>query len=412
MFRRNIIPTLEAALADTRVILLNGARQTGKSTLAKAIVAQRNGRYLTLDDEAVLSVARNDPAALLSADAPMTVIDEVQRAPELFPAIKIDVDKNRTPGRLLLTGSANVFLLPRLSESLAGRMEILSLFPLSQDEISGGGHSAFVENALGTAVWRSRKTSVDRVEVCQRIIAGGYPEALGRKSAERRSAWYRSYLSSLIQRDVRDLSGIDGLTDLPRLIGLIAARSSALMNMSELSRSTTIANTTLRRYLGILEAIFLLQPLPAWSTNTGKRYVKSPKIHLVDTGLAAYLRGDTDPEALAQSGNIGPLLESFVVQEVRKQLTWSKTPATPFHYRSAAGREVDLVLELPGGAVTGIEIKATAKVDKRAFAGLESLAEDAGKKFTRGVLLYFGDQVLSFGDKLTAVPINELWAGR
>ena len=342
----------------------------------------------------------------------MTVIDEVQRAPELFPAIKIDVDKNRTPGRLLLTGSANVFLLPRLSESLAGRMEILSLFPLSQDEISGGGHSAFVETALGTAVWRSRKTSVDRVEVCQRIIAGGYPEALGRKSAERRSAWYRSYLSSLIQRDVRDLSGIDGLTDLPRLIGLIAARSSALMNMSELSRSTTIANTTLRRYLGILEAIFLLQPLAAWSTNTGKRYVKSPKIHLVDTGLAAYLRGDTDPEALAQSGNIGPLLESFVVQEVRKQLTWSKTPATPLHYRSAAGREVDLVLELPGGSVTGIEIKATAKVDKRDFAGLESLAEDAGKKFIRGVLLYFGDQVLSFGDKLTAVPINELWAGR
>ncbi|MDP9082972.1 MAG: DUF4143 domain-containing protein, partial [Pseudomonadota bacterium] len=198
---------------------------------------------------------------------------------------------------------------------------------------------------------------------------------------------------------------------LPRLLGLLAARSSALMNMSELSRSTGIPNSTLRRYLGLLEAIYILQPLPAWSTNTGKRFVKSPKVHMVDPGLAAYLRGDTDPQSLAQSGSIGPLLESFVVQELRKQLTWSKAPATAFHYRSAAGREVDLVLELPGGAVTGIEIKAGAKVSKADFAGLDSLAEDAGKKFIRGVLLYLGDQVLPFGDKLAAVPIEELWAG-
>jgi predicted AAA+ superfamily ATPase len=214
----------------------------------------------------------------------------------------------------------------------------------------------------------------------------------------------------LIQRDIRDLSNIDGLTDLPRLLGLIAARSSALMNMSELSRSTGIANSTLRRYLSLLEAIFVLQPLPAWSTNTGKRFVKSPKIHLVDTGLAAQLRGDTDPRSLSQSSNIGSLLETFVVQELRKQLTWSKTPATLFHYRSTAGREVDLVLELAGGAVSGIEIKAAAKVGQADFAGLRSLAEDAGRKFVRGVLLYLGDHVLPFGDKLAAVPINELWA--
>lgn len=411
MYRRNIEIALKAALNDTRVVLLNGARQTGKSTLVQSIAENRNARYLTLDDEAVLAVARGDPSALVHANPQMTVIDEVQRAPELFSAIKIEVDRNRTPGRFLLTGSANIFLLPRLSESLAGRIEILPLLPLSQDEISGG-RSTFLEMVLTNADWRLRKSSVDRIEVCQRIIAGGYPEALARKSEERRSAWYRSYLSSLIQRDVRDLSSIDGLTDLPRLLGLLAARSSALMNMSELSRSTGIANSTLRRYLGLLEAIYILQPLPAWSTNTGKRFVKSPKIHMVDTGLAAYLRGDTDPQALAQSGNIGPLLESFVVQELRKQLAWSKTPATPYHYRSAAGREVDLVLELPGGAVAGIEIKAAAKVGKAEFAGLESLAADAGKKFIRGVLLYFGDQVLPFGDKLAAIPINELWAGR
>ena len=321
------------------------------------------------------------------------------------------MDRNRAPGRFLLTGSANVFLLPRLSESLAGRMEILPLLPLSQDEIAGG-RSTFVETILSTGDWKVRKSTVDRVDICKRIIAGGYPEVLARESTERRSAWYRSYISSLIQRDVRDLSGIEGLTDLPRLLGLLAARSSALMNTSELSRSIGIANSTLRRYLGLLEAIYILQPLPAWSSNTGKRYVKSPKIHLVDTGLAAQLRGDTDPQSLARSTNIGALLETFVVQDVRKQLTWSKQPATPFHYRSAAGREVDLVLELPGGAVAGIEIKAAAKVGKADFAGLEALADDAGKKFIRGALLYLGDHVLPFGNSLAAVPINELWASR
>ena len=411
MYRRNIESTLETALQDTRVVLLNGARQTGKSTLAQKIAGERNGRYLTLDDEAVLAVARSDPSALLRAAPGLTVIDEVQRAPELFAAMKMEVDRHRTPGRFLLTGSANIFLLPRLSESLAGRMEILPLLPLSQDEMAGA-RSTFMEMMLSDTDWRIRRSDVDRVDICRRIIGGGFPEVVGRPAGERRSAWFKGYLSSLIQRDVRDLSSIEGLTDLPRLLGLLAARSSALMNMSELSRSVGIAHSTLRRYLSLLEAVFILQPLPAWSTNSGKRFVKSPKIHLIDSGLAAHLCGDTNPEPLSQSSKIGPLLETFVVQELRKQLGWSKQPATAFHFRSAAGREVDLVLELPGGAVSGVEIKAAAKVGKGDFAGLEALAEEAGKKFIRGVLLYFGDHVLPFGDALAAVPITELWAGR
>ena len=199
-----------------------------------------------------------------------------------------------------------------------------------------------------------RSARLDQVDICGRVIAGGYPEVVARASGERRSAWFRSYVSSLLERDVRDLANIEGLTDMPRLLGLLAARSSGLLNMSELSRASGIAHTTLRRYLALLEATFLLQPLPAWSTNVGKRFVKSPKIHLGDTGLAAHLSGQGDAERLASSlapekDGLGPLLESFVVQELRKQLGWSTGPPMAYHFRTAAGREVDTVLEIPGG---------------------------------------------------------------
>ncbi len=410
MYRRNIQYALRAALADTRVVLLNGARQTGKSTLVQQLTAEMGGQYLTLDDDAVLGTARTDPGALVRAAAGLTVIDEVQKAPELFPAIKREVDRDRRPGRFLLTGSANVFLLPRLSESLAGRMEILPLLPLSQDEIAGRA-ADFPDALFSSAEWAIRKRTMDRIDVCRRVVGGGYPEALAREPGSRRSAWFRSYLSSLLQRDVRDLANIDGLTDMPRLLGLLAARSSALMNMSEVSRAAGIAHSTLRRYFGLLEATFILQPLPPWSANVGKRFVKSPKIHLVDSGLAAHLRGDTEPAQLAQSSAVGPLLETFVLQELRKQLGWSRQPATPYHFRTAAGREVDIVLEAPGGRVVGIEVKASATVGKADFAGLEALAEVAGKKFVRGVVLHLGDNGVPFGDKLWAVPMAELWSG-
>jgi predicted nucleotidyltransferase len=208
---------------------------------------------------------------------------------------------------------------------------------------------------------------------------------------------------------VRDLANIEGLTDLPRLLGLLAARSSALMNMSEVSRVAGIAHSTLRRYLALLEATFIFQPLPAWSNNIGKRFVKSPKIHLLDSGLAAHLRGDVDAAALAQSSSLGPLLETFVVQEVKKLLGWSRQAATPYHFRTAAGQEVDLVLEAPGQRIAGIEVKASSNVSQSDFSGLRALAATAGKKFVGGVVLYVGEQRLPFADKLWALPISVLW---
>ena len=365
MYRRFVDKKLQAALADTRVVLLNGARQTGKSTLVQQVAAQRDGQYLTLDDPATAGLACSDPSALVRGAGAFMVIDEVQHAPELFPAIKRVVDADGRPGRFLLTGSANVFLLPRLAESLAGRIGILPLHPLSQGELADN-EANLVDALFDATPWQAGSSfqasslGLDRVGVCERVIAGGFPEALARAPGERRDAWFRSYIASLLRRDVRDLANIEGLTDIPRLLALLAARSGALMNMSEVSRAAGIAHSTLRRYLALLEATFIFQPLPAWSNNIGKRLVTSPKIHLLDSGLAAHLRGDVDPPALAQSPNLGPLLETFVVQEVRKLLGWSRHAATPYHFRTAAGQEVDLVLEAPGQPgqrVAGIESK-------------------------------------------------------
>ncbi len=409
MYRRNIIQRVTAALADTRVVLLNGARQVGKSTLAQQLAQQRGGQYLTLDDPVVAELARTDPSALLGGTAGLTVIDEVQSAPALFPALKREVDRHPVPGRFLLTGSANVFMLPTAAESLAGRMEVLTLEPLSQAEIEGSSHNV-VDALFDTAPWVRRTLRTDRAELVRRLVASGFPEALGRGEPQRRDAWFRAYLMSLLQRDVRDHANIEGLHDLPRLLSLLAARASSLLNMAEVSRATGIAHSTLRRYIALLEALFIVQPLPAWSVNLGKRLVKAPKLHLIDAGLAAHLQGNIDPAALALAPQLGPLLESFAVQEIRRHLRWAETAATAWHFRTAAGREVDLVLEAPGQRIVGVEVKASATITQSDFNGLRELASAAGKGFAKGVVLYTGEQLMPFEERLWAVPLSVLWA--
>jgi hypothetical protein len=410
MYQRNIVHRVDAALADTRVVLLNGARQVGKSTLARELARQRGGQYLTLDDPAVAALARADPAALVDGSTGFTVIDEVQSAPGLFPALKREVDRHPVPGRFLLTGSANVFVLPTAAESLAGRMEVLTLEPLSQAEIEASPHS-LIDALFGPAPWVRRRVPTERADVLRRLVAGGFPEALTRAEPQRRDAWFGAYLASLLQRDVRDYANIEGLHDMPRLLSLLAARAASLLNMAEVSRATGIAHSTLRRYLSLLEALFIVQPLPAWSANLGKRLVKAPKLHLVDAGLTAHLRGQADAAALALSPHLGPLLESFVVQELRRQLGWAATAATAWHFRTAAGQEVDLVLEAPDQRIVGVEIKASASLGPSDFNGLRELRASAGQAFVRGAVLYTGEQLMPFDDRLWAVPMAVLWAG-
>jgi len=411
MIRRNIEERIRASLADTPVTLLNGARQTGKTTLAQKIASEHpDAQYLTLDDAGTLALASHDPQQFVRNLSSLAVIDEVQRAPALFRAIKLEVDRKRKPGRFLLTGSANVLMLPQLSESLAGRMEIIPLFPFSQDEIenrrAGLIDRLFMRQAL--KVFRIPAAGMD---IPSRLIRGGFPEAVQRMDEARRAAWHGSYISTILQRDVRDLAGIEKITALPNLLTLLAARSAGLLNMADIARDAGLSHPTVIRYLTLLETLFLIHRLPPRSHNIGKRLVKAPKLHMCDTGLACHLLG-ADHKRLASDTTLsGHLVESFVVGELRKQASWANTTVTLCHYRTSSGTEVDLVLEDRQGRMVGIEIKSSSTVDARDFAHLKFLAESSRKNFLRGIVLYQGEQVLPLEDDLWAVPIPALWGG-
>ncbi|MBS0267228.1 MAG: ATP-binding protein [Planctomycetes bacterium] len=408
MIRRNIEHAVREALGDTPVVLLNGARQTGKTTLAQSMAAQSGAQYYTLDDAATLALAVGDPTGFIRNLEGPAVLDEIQKAPGLFPAIKLAVDKNRSPGRFLLTGSANVMTLPRLSESLAGRMEVVPLFPFSAGELAGQ-RERFLERLFAGTLAKAKLTaSAD--DLAARLVCGGYPEAMQRKSEARRTAWFASYISTILLRDVRDLARVDALQALPNLLKLLGARASGLLNLADVGRDAGLPHTTLARYLSLLETVFLVHRLPAWSPNLGKRLVKAPKLHLVDTGLACHLVGANARRLADDRMLFGRMLESFVVSELRKQISWIDPQITLNHFRTTSGSEVDLVLERADGSVAGAEVKASASATVSDFAALQALRDRLGKKFVGGVVLYTGDQIIPFGDKLWLVPLQALWS--
>ncbi len=409
MIPRHLTRVLLEALADTPVVLLVGPRQSGKTTLVRSLAQSGfRARYLSLDDPATLAAAQSDPAAFLADFEGPVILDEVQQAPALMPSLRAVVDRRREPGRFLLTGSASVLTAPRLAEALVGRMETLTLWPLSQGEIHR--QSADFVNAVFRArlpTWRG--TAENKNALLQRARAGGYPEAVGR-TGRRQTAWFRGYVATVLQREVRDLARIAGLADLPRLLELLAARSTGLLNFAELSRSAGMPQTTLKRYLALLEHTFLIVRLPAWTKNPSKRLVRSPKLLFTDTGLLSYLRGWTRPAADHHPETTGPLLENFIAMELLKQAGWSRTRCRLCHFRTSTGREVDLVLEDEARNVVGIEVKARATIGGRDFQGLRALAEACGERFHRGVVLYTGNERLAFGPDLHALPMTALWS--
>ncbi|MCE9581258.1 MAG: ATP-binding protein [Planctomycetes bacterium] len=409
MHGRHITPQILAALTDTPAVFLQGPRQAGKSTLVQSLRDQgHDAPYVTLDDAAELASAMRDSDAFVDALPERVILDEVQRAPGIFRSLKRRIDRRRVPGQFLLTGSANALLLPKVSESLAGRVELLRLYPLSQGEI-GGVVEAFVDACFSDKFVSGRFPGSGWPSLVERIVRGGFPDAVGRPDDERRRAWFSSYTTSLIERDVRDVTNVHALHELPRLFQLLAARSACVLNVSDLARDAGFPVTTLQRHMALLHAIFFATTIPAWSGNLSSRVTKAPKVLLFDTGLLCNLLKLDANRLRTDELMSGAVLETFVATELIKQATWSHTRPWMFHFRTPKQHEVDIVLEDARGRVVGIEVKKTASPNSDDFRGLRELAEAAGKKFVRGIVLYTGESAVGFGPNLYAVPVSALW---
>lgn len=400
---------VRAALADTRVVVINGARQVGKSTLAAQVVPTPD-RTLTLDDEVTLRAARADPVGFVQHEG-LLFIDEVQRVPELLLAIKADVDRHPLPGRYLLTGSAQILSLPRLADSLAGRMEIIELRPLSQGE-QRRHREGFVDDLLAGITNPAVSSDLLKQDYLELAVRGGFPEAVKRDAPIRRSRWFDAYVATLVQRDIADLADIERATDLPRILRLVAARTANVLNVDGMARDAGVPPSTLRRYLALLETAFMIERVPAWSTSRTTRVVHSPKLFVSDSGMAAHLLGASVARLCRPGQDAGPLLETFVMMELQRQAGWSEERATIHHLRTRHGVEVDVVLETPDGRIAGIEVKAGATVRSEDFKGLRYLQDKAGERFVSGVVLYTGSQPLPFGQDLWALPMSSLWSDR
>ena len=406
MYPRFIESRINEALTDTRVVLVSGPRQSGKTTLARQI-ASRKIPFLNLDDKTTLDAASADPVGFIRG-LDRAVIDEIQRAPDLLLAIKTAVDTDPRPGRFLLTGSANLMTVPRVADSLAGRMKIVRLLPLAQAELQGKP-SAFLETVFEGQVPKIGD-AVAGADLIGRVLAGGYPEALSRSKWNRRQEWYLDYVEAIVQRDVRDTARFEKIPLMPRLLRILAEHSGQLVNYSGFGAPLGMNHPTTRRYTGVFESLFLVCNLQPWFSNALKRLTKTPKLHFLDAGLLAALRDITPARVRKDKTLLGPVLETFVLAELLKLASWSDDRYEFSHFRDKERKEVDIVIEDRRGRVVGIEVKASATVTTRDFAGLRRLSEACGDRFVLGLVLHDHEHVVPFGERLLAAPISALWS--
>lgn len=405
LFPRRIEPRIAEALADTPVVLLAGPRQAGKTTLVRK-VAESGLRYLTMDDELTLLSAREDPVGMIRS-LDRAVIDEIQRAPALLLAIKKSVDEDRRPGRFLLTGSANLMALPTVADSLAGRMETLSLLPLSQSEMEGRTKNWLDSVFAGQLPQPGSIASAD--DLAGRVLRGGYPEAISRSTARRRTAWARQYIDAIIARDVRDVSGIEKLDQLPRFLRALAQTAGQMCNYTQLGGQVGLDGKTAAKYISVFEQMYLLRRVDVWARNRLNRVVKSPKLQFIDSGLLATLLDLTADEVEKNRTRFGNVLETFVFSELLKHTTTADGEYQLMYYRDADKVEVDVVIENSAGQLVGVEVKAAATVKEADLRGLRKLAGLAGKDFKMGVLLYDGNETMPLGEGIWAAPLSTLW---
>jgi predicted AAA+ superfamily ATPase len=396
---------VQEALLDTPVILIHGPRQCGKTTLAQ--FAAPDHSYITFDDQATLEAAQFDPVGFVKRLPEYVILDEVQHVPELFRAIKLSVDLNRKAGRFVLTGSANVLLLPSLSDSLAGRMEIINLLPLAYAETSKKSSPTLLQRLINNQIDELDHGQAQK-PLSQRVIEGGFPEPLTRESYSRKRRWFDSYLQTLVQRDIKQISTIQKLDKIPVLLAALANNSAQLLNISSLSKDLGIDRATLNQYLALLQQIFLVEILPPWFSNRNKRLIKTPKAHLVDTGISSFLLG-VDAEALEADRNLlGHLAENYVYAELKRHATGLETNVKFYHFRDQAKKEIDLIIETHSGKLIAVETKVASTVGVADFKILREFQETNSDKFTVGIVMYEGERILPFGEGLYAVPIAYL----
>ncbi len=406
IYPRYIRSRIVDALTDTPVVLLNGPRQAGKTTLVRQFAGDDRS-FITLDDELTLLAARQDPVGLVRS-LDRAVIDEVQRAPALLLAIKKSVDEDRRPGRFLLTGSANLMALPAVADSLAGRMETLTMLPLAICEMQKG-KGKWIDAVFDGRIPKTKHPEVGE-KLMEKVLRGGYPEAVSRATPRRRTAWAKQYVEALIQRDVRDIANIDKLSQLPQLLNSLAFMAGQLCNFAHLGGQVGLDSKTANKYLAVFEQMFLLRRVGPWSINRLSRIVKTPKIQFIDSGLLSTLIGLTEAIAARDRALFGRALESFIYSELLKQVTWADRDYVIHTYRDKDQVEVDFVIEDSAGQVAGVEVKAAASVSTGDLAGLKKLAALAGKKFVYGIVLYDGNDTLPIGERIWAVPISTLWS--
>ena len=405
---RGLADVVVEAMDSARVVALLGPRQAGKSTLARVLAADRlPADYLTLDDEPVRSLAAGDPAGFVAGLGRRTVIDEVQRVPELLLAIKSRVNRDTTPGQFLLTGSANLRRIPFVSDALPGRVNYLSLWPFTQGEMVGRREN-FLACLFRREVPAITDAPVGREAYAELLLAGGFPEARERTGAAR-ARFFDSYVTSIVERDVPDAARVHDPTAIGTLLRLVAARSGSLARYDRLARDAAISNKTAQSHVAVLERLFLVRVRRPWHVNLGQRQVKAPKLYVADSGLLAGLIGADARRVREDDRLAGALVETFVATELERHAAWSPEPLTFWHYREGP-REVDVIVERPSGEVVGVEVKASATVRAHDFGGLRHMREQIGSRMAAGVVLYAGERTLPFGDGLWALPLQAMWA--
>jgi len=405
MYPRFVEGRVQEALSDTRIVMVAGPRQSGKTTLAQQVAGDAMP-FITLDDATIRAGALSDPIGFIRGKA-RAVIDEVQRAPSLLLAIKASVDADPTAGRFLLTGSANLMTLPLVADSLAGRMEVIRLLPLAQCEIRGVPPKFLAQAFQGSVP--PLGVPIVGPDLVEAVLAGGYPEALTRRLWRRRQDWYLDYVEAIVQRDVQDIAQIEKIRQMPQLLRVLAQYGGQLINYSAVGAPLGMNHVTTQKYVGIFESLFLTRTIPPWHSNTLKRLTKTPKLHFLDAGLLAAMR-DVSPQHIEQDRSpFGAILETFVLTELLKMASWFGERLEFSYFRDQNQNEVDVVIENRRGQIIGIEVRAAATVSRSDFHGMRRLAEVCGDRFVMGIVLYDHDQVVPFGDRMFAVPLSALW---